>query len=288
MLDQSRRSRASDKPQQRGLNVALSIPGVQITPSKNMPADRLRMLIHGPQGAGKTYLASSIAELGKTLFVDMIGEKGGRSFKGAAWEGNIDVVRPTTITQLEATYNSLAAGGHGYQAVVIDSISAAQKSAMRFILGYDESAVSEIKKGRSGPDMRAWGNILEIMTDLCTFWYSLADGQRSDPMHVVFTSQTKAHEDDEGEVRLYPDVSKGSRSMALATPDFVVYADYEEVAAEDGSGMEMRHVLRIGPDMRIATKARIPVNLQGKIPPVLGLSKTPLSLATLCKALGIK
>lgn len=268
---------------------ALSIPGVQITPSQEMKPDRMRALVHGFPGSGKTHLASTIAQLGHTLFIDLVGEKGGLAYKGAEWEKNIDIVRPKSVTELEAIYKALAKGGHDYQAVVLDSLSASQKSAERFVLGYDESTVAEIKKGRSGPDMRTWGNILNIMTDTCTFWMSLADGNRPNPIHVVFTCQTKGHEDDEGNTRLYPDVSKGSRAIAMATPDYVLFTDFEEVASEDGSGLVMKHVVRIGPDMRYATKARIPVNMHGKIPNILGLAENspPLSLATLAKTLGI-
>ena len=266
---------------------AFSIPGMTIVPSEKMVQDKMRVLVHGFPGSGKTYYASTIAQTGKTLFVDMVSEKGGRSFKGATWDKNIDVVRPKSVVELTNIYKALAKGDHPYDAVVLDSLSAVQKSAERWLLGYEEDAVSEIKKGRSGPDMRVWGNILNIVTDICTFWMSLADGNSKKPIHVIFTSQTKGHEDDEGKTRLYPDVSKGSRSVAMATPDFVLFADWEEVPADDGSGMAIKHVIRIGADMDIATKARIPANLHGKIPSVLGLGDSPLSLAALAKTLGV-
>lgn len=267
--------------------MTFTIPGVEVISSDKMVKDKMRVLVHGYPGSGKTYYASTIAQLGKTLVVDMVSEKGGLSYRGSAWEKNIDVVRPKSVVELTNIYKALAKGDHPYEAVVLDSLSAVQKSAERWLLGYEEDAVSEIKKGRSGPDMRTWGNILNIVTDICTFWMSLADGNRAKPIHVIFTSQTKAHEDDEGNTRLYPDVSKGSRSVALATPDYVLFADWEEVPADDGSGMQIKHVIRIGPDMDVATKARIPANLHGKIPPVLGLSETPLSLASLAKTMGI-
>lgn len=265
-----------------------SIPGLELVPAAEMTQDKMRVLVHGYPGSGKTYYASTIAQLGPTLVVDMVSEKGGRSYKGSTWEKNCTVVRPKSVVELTNIYKALAKGDHPYDAVVLDSLSAVQKSAERWLLGYEEDAVSEIKKGRSGPDMRVWGNILNIVTDICTFWMALADGNRKKPIHVVFTSQTKAHEDDEGHTRLYPDVSKGSRSVALATPDYVLFTDWEEVPADDGSGMAIKHVVRIGPDMDVATKARIPANLHGKIPSVLGLSESPLSLAALAKTLGVK
>lgn len=268
--------------------MSFTIPGVTVIPAEKMVEDKMRVLIHGYPGSGKTYYASTIAQFGKTLFVDMISEKGGRSYKGAEWYSNIDVVRPKSVVELTAIYKSLAKGDHPYEAVVLDSLSAVQKSAERWLLGYEEDSVTEIKKGRAGPDMRTWGNILNIVTDVCTFWMALADGNNKKPIHVVFTSQTKGHEDDEGNTRLYPDVSKGSRAVSLATPDYVLFTDWADVPDDVNGGMTLKHVVRIGPDLQVATKARIPANLHGKIPPVLGLGESPLSLFALAKTLGIK
>lgn len=265
--------------------MSLNIPGLSIGPSEDAPDDGMRVLLHGLPGSGKTLLASTIAETGKTLFVDLVGERGTTSFKGAPYAKNIDLVRPKTVVELTAIYKALAKGDHDYVAVVLDSLGAVQKSAMRFQLGFEEDTVSEIRKGRQTADQRTWGTILEIMTDTCTFWMSLADGNRKRPMHVVFTCQTKAHEDDEGEVRLYPDVSKGSRSIAMATPDYVLYTDVIEELTEDGEAV-MRYVVRLGPDTHYATKARIPAHMRGKVPSVLGRDGKPVSLTSLGRALG--
>ena len=264
-----------------------SPPGLTLASVEETANDYLRALIHGAQGSGKTTLASTIAEMGPTLFIDLVGERGTRSFQGAPYAKNIKVARPTSITQLDDLYWWLAAGDHDFVAVVLDSLSAAQKMAMRFLLGHDETAVREIRQGVAPADMRTWGQVLDIMTDLSTFWFGLADGTRSQPMHVVFTSQTKGIEDDDGETTLYPDVSKGSRSIALAAPDYVMFTQVEDdldAMTDDGPGR--RYVVRFGAHAGIATKARLPANLRGKVPSVLG-RKEPLSLAKLCKVLGV-
>lgn len=251
-----------------------------------MPQDKMRVLIHGLPGSGKSSLASTIAETGKTLYVDLVGERGTLSFMNATYSKNIDIVRPKSVVELTAIYKALAKGDHDYVAVVLDSLSSVQKSAMRFQLGFEEDAVSEIKKGRQTADQRTWGVILEVITDVCTFWMSLADGDRKKPMHVVFTCQTKAHEDDAGNAKLFPDVSKGSRSIAMATPNYVLYTDIIEDISADGEP-SMKRVVRIGPDPNYATKARVPVNLRGKVPSVLGMDGKPVSLMALGTALGI-
>lgn len=264
---------------------AETFAGVPVMRSKSMKDDRLRLLLHGSQGSGKTRLASSIAALGPTLFIDMVGERGTKSFQGTPWEEQVTILRPTTVQQLDDIYWQLAKGGHGYKAVVLDSISATQKTAMRFLLGHEETAVREIQKGGSTADQRTWGRLADVLTDIATFWYGLADGDRKEPMHVVMTSQTKKMETDEGEFRAYPDVSPASRNILLATASYVLFTDQEEIFEDDGT-TKAQWVVRLGFSPKHYTKARIPANLQGKVPDVLG-RKEPLTLDKLCKALSI-
>jgi energy-coupling factor transporter ATP-binding protein EcfA2 len=254
------------------------------------PEDWGKWLIHGPQGSGKTTLASTIAELGPTLFLDLTGEKGIRSFKGAPYAKHIEVTRPPSITALDDIYWWLAGGNHPYTAVVIDSLTSVQKMAMRFMLGHSETAVREIKQGTAPADMRTWGQTLDIMVDTATFWFGLADGNRPKPMHVVMTAQTKVTDGDEDSpgTRRTPDVQKGALSIVLASPDYIVYTDLEEnlEALSDETLPPVNHIVRFGQNLEYRTKARLPFRLRGRIPPVLGREK-PVSLLSLSRVLGI-
>lgn len=248
-----------------------------------------KWLIHGPQGSGKTYLASTIAELGPTLFLDLTGEKGLRSFRGAPFESAIHIIRPTSITALDDIYWDLARGDHPYKAVVLDSLTAAQKMAMRFMLGHDETAVREIRQGGAPADQRTWGQTLDIMTDLATFWYGLADATLPHPMHVVMTAQTKVSDDEVAQVvSRTPDVQKGALSITLASPDYILYTEVEENldAVGDDTAPPVNHIVRFGAHPGYRTKARVPYHLRGKIPPVLG-RKRPVSLLALSRVLGV-
>jgi len=263
--------------------------GFAINPVDKMPDDYGRWLIHGQQGTGKTTLASTIAELGRTLYIDLVGEKGTRSFKGAPYARAIDVIRPPSITALDDLFWTLAKGGHPYRAVVIDSLTAVQKMTMRYLLGHDETAVREIKQGTAPADVRTWGQALDVMVDTATFWYGLADGDREHPMHVVMTSQTKFTENEEtGTVTRTPDVQRGALSITLATPDYTLYTDVEDNidAVSDESAPAVNFIVRFGANPNYRTKARLPLALRGKIPSVLGRS-APVSLAALSKVLGI-
>jgi len=258
-----------------------------MTDSESDPDDYGRWLIHGVQGSGKTTLASTVAQLGPTLFLDLTGEKGTRSFKGAPWEPNIEIARPTSITALDDTYWWLAAGNHRFKAVVLDSLTATQKMTMRFLMGHDETAVREIRQGVAPADVRTWGQSLDVMTDTATFWYGLADGNREHPMHVVMTAQTKVSEDENsGLTWRVPDVQRGALSITLAAPDYIVYTDLEEnqEAVGDDTQPPVRHIVRFGNNLSYRTKARVPFHLRGKIPPILG-RKHPTSLLSLSRLL---
>ena len=263
--------------------------GLNVRSLDNLSSDYGRWLIHGPQGSGKTSLAATIAEMGPTLFIDLTGEKGTRSIQQSPFAKNISVVRPDSVTAMDDLYWELAKGTHKYEAVVVDSLTAFQKMTMRFLLGHDETAVREIRQGTAPADIRTWGQALDVMTDTATFWYGLADGDRKKPMHVVMTAQTKVTDDEMSGTRLRtPDVQRGALSITLAAPDYIVYTDVEENMdhLSDDSLPPVTHIVRFGANPEYRTKARLPYNLRGKIPPVLG-RKQPTTLMQLSKVLGI-
>lgn len=267
----------------------MKLAGIEIMSADDIPSDYGRWLIHGEQGSGKTTLASTIAKAGKTLFIDLIGEKGVRSFAGAEYSKNIDVIRPDSVTALDDIFWELNAGRHDYVAVVIDSLTALQKMTMRYLLGHDETAVKEIKMGAKAAEFRTWGQSLDVMTDTATFWYGLADGDRERPMHVIMTAQTKISENElTGEITLIPDVQKGALSIIRATPDYVIYTDVEDDqdAVDDEGNVGIRHIVRFGNDPKYRTKARIGYAQRGKVPRILG-RKRPVDLVTLSRVLGL-
>lgn len=263
--------------------------GVPVSGADDVPNDYMRVLIHGKQGSGKTTLASTVAELGPTLFIDLIGEHGTRSFLGTSYARNITVIRPESVTALNDIYDALARGDHGFKAVVIDSLTAVQKMALRFAMGYSETAVKEISMDRTPASFSVWGQAGDIMIDLGTFWYGLAQADRPHPMHVVMTAQTKVKEDEEGVSSHTPDVQPAALSILLASPDYVLYTDQidnPDFVDGDGDADPLQYVVRFGGDPEYRTKARVPVHLRGRVPRLLG-RKRPLSLATLARTLGV-
>jgi energy-coupling factor transporter ATP-binding protein EcfA2 len=267
-----------------------TIGGVDIAGVEDVKEDYGRWLIHGPQGSGKTTLASTIAQLGKTLFIDLVGEKGTRSFRGAPYAKNIEIVRPLSVTALDDIFWALDKGDTGYSAVIIDSLTAVQKMTMRYLLGHSETAVREIKQGTAPADMRTWGQALDVMQDTATFWYGLADGARPKPMHVIMTAQTKITDDEIAMTTTRtPDVQKGALSLTLAAPDYILYTEEEENidAIGDDNAPATRHIVRFGGHPGYRTKARVPYDLRGKLPSIIGRGQNPPDLAKLSQVLRI-
>lgn len=269
--------------------MAINIPGVDFSAAGHIKPDYGKWLLHGAPGSGKTTLASTIASMGKTLYIDFVGERGTRSFAGASYEGNIDIARPTSVKNLEALYNELANGGHGYQAVVIDSLTAMQRITMRYLQGYSESSSKEIDPDKDKTSFRTWGQSLSIMTDLAVYWFDLANGQRANPMHVVMTAQTKVLDDETTETRIrMPDIQRGAQSIVCGSADYIAYCEVEpnpEAYTDDDP--PSRHVVRFGSHPDYRTKARIPVDLRGSIPPILGRKGQSPDLSTMTKLLRI-
>lgn len=268
---------------------SLDVPGLDFMAPEDLPEDYGKWLIHGPQGFGKTLLASTIAQLGPTLFIDLPAEKGPRSWKGAPWAKNITPVRPTSVTQFDDIFWKLAEGDHPFVAVIVDSATSLQKMTLRYMLGHDETAVREIRKGVAPADQRTWGQSLDIMQDFATFWYGLADGGRPHPMHVVVTAQTTVVDNEmTGERTRIPDVQKGARSIFLAAPDYIVYTD--AAANPDALGDEdappAKFFVRFGNHPGYSTKGRVPYHLRDKFPPILGRSGLT-SLVTVSRVLEI-
>jgi len=221
--------------------------------------DKLKMLLHGNQGHGKTTLALSIAEKCKTVVVDLPGEKGLKSIKSVPYSKNIKVIRPKEVGQLDDIFWDLQTDSgpvKGTEAVVLESASAYQKMVLRMLMDNPENKVRAIDKSVRMADQQTWGKALEFMTDLCTFWYGLADITSANPMHVIFTCQTKRVENEEtGELVAMPDVSAGSRGPLLANPDYIGYCyverDYE---TDDPDEEKWTYKVRFGPHETIATK----------------------------------
>lgn len=270
--------------------------------------DRLKALIYGEPGTGKTTLLSTMAT-SKTpmLYVDLLGEQGSASIPEAA-RPHIRLVRPRSVEQLNGLFWALQNGevslrdGRPVKVVGVESLSALNSLFVRFHHGREEDGPRPIVRGVDRPKQRdgrqVYSDVADDMRDFATFWFSLADATKPNPLHVVMTSQSKRHEIREKsadpntigalvDVFIAPDVSPASVSGVLAPPDFVLYTFTE--AAGVLAGGEMRRCVRSGPHDLIRTKIHGDLGVAEKWPEVIGNEEEPrrLTLPVLCKAFKI-
>lgn len=251
---------------------------------KPVESDYARTLIHGQPGTGKTTLASSMAEVGKMLYMYVPGEEGIGSLKGVEYEENITLHRLGSLTgdpidEVEKLYWDLYKGDHEYVTVAIDSVSALQTLLFKKLMGLPFDRPID-RAERPATDFAFWGAVRDWFTDFFTFWYGLASQSNTRPIHVVMTSQTKSLDDMEGNERMQPDLVKGGLSSATTRSDQIVYT-HMKPDPEDFE--KQKPVVRILPSSTIVAKTRCAASVAESLPPIMGLR----SRATLPKYLRI-
>ena len=91
-----------------------------------------------------------------------------------------------------------------------------------------------------------------------------------------------------GETMRVLDVQKGAINAIVANADYVLYAETEDNldADEEAGESPVRHVVRFGAHPGYQTKARVPRDLEGKVPSIVGRGGAP-NLLTLSRTLRI-
>lgn len=222
-------------------------------------SDKLKMLLHGKQGHGKTTNALSIAEKCNTVVIDLPGEKGLRSIKKVPYSKNIKVIRPKTVDVMDDIFWDLQTDSgpvKGAEAVVLESASAYAAMCIRKILGAPENAIRPIENKMKAMQIQDWGTLLGFMTDLATFWFGLADATSANPMHVVFTCQSRRFiDEDTGDVTISLDVPGQGSGPLLANPDYIGYCFVEQPETDDIQDTDKwGYYVRFGPHDTLATK----------------------------------
>jgi hypothetical protein len=219
---------------------------------------RVKLLVYGDSGIGKTVFAGSAADVPEMRDVLIIDAEGGTESLVRTYP-NCDVVRVTRMKEIWPIYDELHRGRHNYGTVVLDSLSEFQK--------YDLYEILEIgsmeRPGKVDPDVagiREWGVTLEHMRKLVRLFRDL-------PMNTIFTALVNYMKDPRTGMYIKNPGLQGRAAAELpAFPDIVLYYFSKEVK-EEVNGEEVTVEKRIAQSKRTSTVAA--KDRTGLLPPAM-------------------
>lgn len=176
-----------------------TIGGLQIVRAGAAPQGRkLNILVYGPAGVGKTVLAASADEvpaMRKVIYLDI--EGGTLSIEDRF--PKVEIARIEKWGQIQDVYNDLFNhDGAGYNTVVIDSATEAQKMSMDAVMAtaYHRDQTLD----RDMPMQRHWGVNIEHMRRMVRAFRDL-------PMHTIITALAKEETDNLNARHVKPSMS---------------------------------------------------------------------------------
>ena len=214
----------------------------------------IRMIAYGDSGVGKTVFATGFP---KTFVI--ASEDGLLSAAGR----DVDYVKLDSWSEMESIYLYLLKdeSRKKYQTVVIDSLTDLQQRCLTFVL---ES------NGRTLPEQRDWGQMLEVMRRFLRQMVDL-------PYNVIFVCLAGTERDElTGIVRERPAISGRLAVEAPAYVDIVMHMTVEQT--RKGGEVEVNRFGIFQPDARSVAKDR-----SGRLPTVM---KEPTASKVLAKVRG--
>lgn len=179
---------------------------MNIQTTNTIVIEHIKILVHGPPGAGKTRLAATLP--GKALILSA--EAGLLSLR----TDSIDYVIIKTLEDVREAFAFLSKPGHGYDWVVVDSISEIA----------DIVLAEEMEKTTNG--QRAYG-------EMATAVLKLLRGFRALPMGCYFTAKQERVQTDDGV--LFGPMVPGKQLTANLGHAFDIVCALKTGVREDGT-----------------------------------------------------
>lgn len=219
-------------PAKERVLTATTLGGLPVVPVARR-SNYLNILVYGESGVGKTALGGSaddVPDLRPVLVVDF--EGGTESLVRRNPE--VDQVRVTTWDEMQKVYDELLRGKHGYQTVMLDSLTEVQKFNMYNIM--QDLIKEHAERDPDVPSMREWGKNLEQIRRYVRAFRDL-------PMNTIFTALAKNDKNDfTGKVTTMPSLSGKMAHEVSAFLDIVAYY-YIKRIKKDGEDVEKRLLL---------------------------------------------
>ena len=194
---------------------------------------KIKMLLYGDPGVGKTTLAATAKDHPLTKEVLFLNVEGGLL---SVSEDAPDTIDLKDWKQMDEIFWWLASGDHNYKTVVIDSLSELRQ------LNLDDVVSSALSKPN---------NKRADMDDVFLDDYGTSNSQmkrivrqfRDLPMHVIFTCLADRTQDKEKNEQVHPALPPKMRLSVLGYMDIVGYMYTKAEKLEDGSEVTRRILL---------------------------------------------
>lgn len=206
------------------------------------------LMVYGGPGTGKTYLCGTsydVSEMQRVLFIDI---EGG-TFTLRKDFPHVETVRVESWRQMQDVYNALMAGGHGFNTVILDSLTEIQKFNMDEIM--KKLIESNDDRDMDVPSLREWGKNLEQIRRFVRAFRDL-------PMNVIFTALLRQDKDRMGRPINLPSLSGKMAAEVAAFLDIVLFYSLKEVEGEQVRVLQSA-----------ATESTVAKDRSGLLPPVL-------------------
>jgi hypothetical protein len=215
-------------------------------------APRVNMLIYGDPGVGKTLLCASsdaVPEMRRVLLIDV----DGGALTARETFPNVDVLQVTTWGQLQLVYDDLfASSTHGYQTVILDTATEAQKLSMVEVMKKAVKRAEEDGKDRDEevPSVREWGISSEQVRRIVRNFRNL-------PVNFLMTAHVAEDKDERtGLVKKAPDLPGKLKRQIAGFFDVVMYMYIREVKEEGTDEAKELRLLMSAATSKITAKDR--------------------------------
>lgn len=200
------------------------------------------MMLYGPPGIGKTWLAGTAAQVPELSPVLCIANSDGvRTLQGKTQFKGIDIIRVHRFEAYNQIYEILLENKKGYKTIIIDDLGALHTMAMQYEM--EEVCKKDPTREAHVPSQREYGVVRALLHKLTRFYEGL-------PMNLIVTCHAELDKDDlTGVTRIRPALSG---KLSYEIPGFLNingYVSTERAApaanAPKGGGIPARTIQRV-------------------------------------------